>query len=498
MPDHPILPTPAEMIAHLDRFVRGQTRAKQDIAVAVYNHYLSQAWLDRGNEDLGHHHILMIGPTGVGKTHIVRTLGEFLNVPVGFASASGLVEAGYKGNSVESIIRSLLDRTEGDPKKAEKGIIFLDEIDKIRRQDVGGMRDVSGEGVQNALLTLLDGRISEGYEGAGHQGVDTSRLLFVCTGAFVGLKRIIEKRLGSHQRSIGFIARADEKVAEIPDQPIYQALCQAETRDLVDFGMIPEFIGRFATVTVLHELSKKDLRAIISTQTERSALDKQKMLAKLHGIELEISDDALDAIAEEATAMGTGARGLHRLIGRSVDPVDHRWPELAAEGIGKVVINRDCIENGADPQLIPADSEVDGVATQLRHESLSVLPPPPRPGEKAAAANVSGNGDQPTDTSKWSEGEMRQAIETIKHDHLDWEGTTGSARKWWETFEKENDKRPALIFRLAEELKKREATITEFFLAYVYSNTDNIQANLHYLDYTRLKKREEERKKISS
>ncbi|MCB1235670.1 MAG: AAA family ATPase, partial [Verrucomicrobiae bacterium] len=242
--DHPILPTPTEMIAHLDRFVRGQARAKQDIAVAVYNHYLSQAWRDRGHEDLGRHHILLIGPTGVGKTYLVRTLADFLGVPVGFASATGLAEAGYKGNSVETIIRSLIDRAEGDPKRAEKGIVFIDEIDKIRGADTGGYRDVSGEGVQNALLTLLDGRISEGLEGYGHRPVDTSRLLFVCTGAFVGLQEIVERRLGSRERRIGFLARPNETVEKIPDQPIYEALCQAETRDLVEFGMIPEFIGR--------------------------------------------------------------------------------------------------------------------------------------------------------------------------------------------------------------------------------------------------------------
>ena len=482
------------MIAHLDRFVRGQRRAKQDIAVAVYNHYLSQAWRGREGRDLGRYHILMIGPTGVGKTYMVRTLAEFLGVPVGFTSATGLVEVGYKGNSVDTIIASLLERAGGDPMKAEKGIVFIDEVDKIRRGDTGGTRDVSGEGVQNALLTMLDGRVSEGVEGYGHPKVDTSRLLFVCTGAFVGLQEIVERRLGTGKRRIGFLPRPSEKTEAMPDQPVYEELCQAETRDLVEFGMIPEFIGRFATVTVLHELSRKDLREILKERTENSALEQERVLARMHGIELEFTPDALDAIAEEAIALGTGARGLHRLIGRAVDPVDYQWPELAARGICKAVINRACVEGKAAPELIsgkPAEKRMD---TELRRESLAGLPKRP----KAVLASSRHGAELPegiTDTRAWSDEEVRNALEEIKTENLDWDNTTGSARKWWEAFENENKDRPALVFRLAEELRSRKASITDFFLSYVYSNTDNIQANLHYLDYKRLKDESEKARK---
>lgn len=480
------LPTPAEMIAHLDRFVRGQARAKQDLAVAVYNHYLSQAWREREGEDLGRHHILIIGPTGVGKTYLVKTLADFLGVPVGFTSATGLVEAGYKGNSVESIVRTLLDRAGGDPKKAEKGIVFLDEIDKIRRGGTGG-RDVSGEGVQNALLTLLDGRVSGGMEGWGHAAVDTGRLLFICAGAFVGLEGIVERRLGRMRNPIGFRLREAERTERLAEEPIYTAMCQAETADLVAFGMIPELVGRFATVTVLHELSRADLREIVTDATERSPLERQRRLAAIHGIELEIADEALDAIAAEAEALGTGARGLHRLIGRAVDSVDHRWPELADQGVRKVVITGRTVTDGAEPTMVRGDGGVaERMDHQLRHESLTSLPPPPRPvlpqGGRREEAKPG-----ITDTTEWSDEQLWNAIEALKNDRLGWKETAGSARKWWESFEAENKHRPTLVHRLAEELRNRKATISEFFLAYVYSNTDNIQANLHYLDFKRLK-----------
>ncbi len=488
MSDTPLLPTPTEMIAHLDRYVRGQARAKQDLAVAVYNHYLTQAWRDREGGDLGRHHLLMIGPTGVGKTYLVKTLADFLGVPVGFASATGLVEAGYKGNSVESIVHSLLDRAGGDPRQAEKGILFIDEIDKIRRGDTGGGRDVSGEGVQNALLTLLDGQTTQGYEGMNHPPVDTGRILFICTGAFVGLREIVERRLGTAARHIGFQARPNEPVGTMPDQPIYQALCQAETRDLVEFGMIPEFIGRFATLTVLHELGAADLRGIVGERTENSALERQRQLARLHGIDLELTPDALDEITAETVALGTGARGLHRLLGRAVDPVDHRWPDLAAEGVCRVVIDAAVVRGQCGPRLIHGPAETAPVDRELRREALSRLPPPPRRHtlpEKVGEDSATGTGL--TDTRGWSDQELEIALETIKESSLGWKEVTGSARKWWEDFEKANETRPALVYRLAEELRNRKASITEFFMAYLYSNTDNIQANLHYLDYKRLK-----------
>lgn len=486
------LPTPAEMIAHLDRFVRGQVRAKRDLAVAVYNHYLSQAHREKEGTDLGKHHLLLIGPTGAGKTHLVRTLADFLGVPVGLSSATSLVEVGYKGSTVESVVQTLLDRTGDDPRKAERGIVFLDEVDKIRRGETGG-RDVSGEGVQNALLTLLDGRMSSGDESNRHPAVDTSRLLFICTGAFVGLDEIVRQRTGTGRGIIGFQARANEKVKSIPDRPVYEALCQAQTADLVKFGMIPEFIGRFATVSVLHELSLADLRAIVAGETERSPLVLQQKLAAVHGIDLVLTKEALDGIAAEAEALGTGARGLARLIGKALDSVDHRWPELAEEGVRRVVIDGDCATKGTEPRMEKKGRAKPRIDAELRHLAVAGLPPRPHPVIARGAADALPLGI--TDTRHWTDEAIWNEAQRVKSADLDWDNTTGSARKWWDAFEEENRHRPALVLRLIEELKVRNATITEFFLTYVYSNTDNIQANLHYLDYTRLKKEEEKNKK---
>jgi ATP-dependent Clp protease ATP-binding subunit ClpX len=481
------LPTPSELIAHLDQFVHGQARAKQDLAVAVYNHYLAQAHRDRGGPDLGRQHILLLGPTGVGKTYLVKTLADHLGVPLGFTSATGLVEVGYKGNSVETLIATLLDRAGGDPRKAEKGIVFLDEIDKIKRGDTGGMRDVSGEGVQNALLTLLDGRMSEGDQGSRHADIDTSRLLFVCAGAFVGLDELVQRRLGSGRSKLGFVPRPAEQRDDRGDQRLYEALCQAQTSDLVAFGMIPEFIGRLATITVLHDLPRSALRTILGQGVQRSALARQQEFARIHGIELVITDDALDAIAAEAEALGTGARGLDRLVGRAVDSVDHRWPELAADGVVRVVIGRAVIERGEPPQLERGTPTEPPTAAELRAQALRDMPPRPAPGTDARRPRG--------DLNSQSDAQVREAIDRLKHDQLEWPETTGSARKWWDAFETENAQRLRLVLKLCEELAQRKATITEFFLAYVYSNTDNIQANLHYLDYVRLKRQEEERRR---
>ncbi|MFM9011046.1 MAG: AAA family ATPase [Planctomycetota bacterium] len=492
----PILPRPGEMIGHLDKSVRGQEKAKRDIANAVYNHYVSQAERDRDGTDMGRQHILLLGPTGSGKTFIVKTLADYLGFPVSFASATALVEVGYRGRPVDDINKSLLDRADGNPRLAERGIIFIDEIDKIRRQDVGGMRDVSGEGVQNALLTMLDGRIADNVDSNRHEPIDTSRSLFVCTGAFVGLQEIVERRLGaSGAPTIGFPTRAYENLTGVPNQPIYSALCQATTPDFVEFGMIPEFIGRFATITALHELSRADMRAIIGEATQGSALSRQQRFARLHGIDLEITDDALDEIVDDAFRMGTGARGLHRLVNVAVDSVDYRWGELADDGVTKVVIDRACLLGKADPKLVRGKATHQRLDEQLRRDCITTLPNTPtsvRP--RAAGSLPSGI----TDTTGWTPSCVRKALEQVKTESIDWKEATASAKKWWAEFERSNESQLQLVLRTAEELKIRKATINEFFLAYIYSNCDNILANLHYLDYRKLKEEEDRKKRTDA
>ncbi|MFM8570650.1 MAG: hypothetical protein ACKOAU_03535, partial [Pirellula sp.] len=255
---------------------------------------------------------------------------------------------------------------------------------------------------------------------------------------------------------------------------------------------------RFATITALHELGRSDLRAIVSDSTQGSALDKQKKLAEVHGIELEITDDALDAIADEAMRLGTGARGLHRLIGRAVDSVDHRWVELADQGVTRVVINRQAALGKAEPILEKTKRKHVRIDLEMRQEAMASMPRPPAAVGSTTAQKAS-NEVAPgiTNTTGWTAEQIDELLQEVKNE-LDWDNTTGSARKWWQTFEEENKSRTPLVLRLAEELRNRKVTITEFFLAYVYSNTDNIQANLHYLDYKRIKQEEDRKKKGSS
>ena len=498
------LPTPSQMIAHLDRFVQGQARAKRDIAVAVYEHYFSLGSRDRGGMDLGRKHILMLGPTGSGKTYIVKTLAEYLGVPVGFASATGLVETGYVGSPVESVIRALLDRAGGDPKKAERGIVFIDEIDKVRRQNTGG-KDVSGEGVQNGLLTLMDGRVSKGPDNHSHAPVDTSRLLFICTGAFVDLEGIVRRRIGGGQNAIGFDPDGDgvpgSASAELPRDAVF---ARVETRDLADYGIIPELIGRFATITALEDLDEGGLRAIL-TSLEASPAAQQQQLAAMHGIELVFEPEALAAVARQAARMKTGARALARIVGRALDAVDWRWPDLADAGVTRVVVTRATVEDGAPPReekgprpaLPRTDREVREQVLSSARPIRAAYPEPAAAEASRPGAPAAGAGLPPgiSDTRGWNDEKIWNRVEKIKDAELGWKDCSGSARKWWEAFEQENRHRPSLVLRLVEELSTRKAAIAEFFLAYVYSNTDNIQANLHYLDYMRLKREEEDRKR---
>ncbi len=633
-PDPRSLPTPTAMVAHLDRFLVGQSRAKRDLAVAVYTHYLAQAHRDRTGEDLGRHHVLLLGPTGVGKSCMVRRLAELLDVPLVFAAATQLVEVGYRGRVVDDLLRALLATANNDPRRAERGIVCLDEIDKVRSADGDVGRDVSGEGVQNALLTLLDGRIVDGSDTQKHAPMDSGRVLFLCTGAFVGLDRIVRKRLdaatgagslgfhcrdagsaryGSRQRSgegargtanngahgndvhesanngprgeggrgtaddgarsngrhgtandgahgdrdheplanagrwrglggdVGAGSRAhardaadDEAAhcaapADAADPEAAQCaaaadaananaaadgvahcadateaafaadhndrdddaatqlpvLARARAEDFVAFGFIPEFVGRFATITALHALGEGDLRAILTQGLAATPLARARSFAHIHGIELDWTDDACAELARRAAALGTGARGLQQMVQATLAPVHARWAELADEGVSRVVITGACAAGEDAPQYERGERRRHRSDERLRAEYRGRLTPAPQCARTALDAFLVGAAPKGpyTDTTGWTDADLWRAIERTLSTHLDWNVVTTPTQLSWRRFERQHRKRPRDVLRITEELRNRKIPLGDFCLAAAAAGTDSLPAILHYLDY---------------